>query len=369
MSVVRFVRGGLSVAALLTLAWAPLPAAGEFFGLSVKILDETAPPGGMAQMKFVITEPKPISTGRGGFMYDGGFDRFDGFALTSPNDDAVGVARVLGHEIELAIASPSATYGTTVDYPVLTIAGHVPVSSPLGSSFSFAVDPASFSFLDPAGARYPVELAPGRLTIGQTLSVDDVRPGSADLPAGAVVQIFGTNFTPKTEIRFNEAKIRSQRFINSTRIDVVLGSSARMHGMRVRAKDSRSDIEYYSYQRTTPDGESEDPAFVGVVPVFARGSNAAATIDLAGDPAAIGLQNLEPNTATVTADLLNADGSVLANATIDLGSNCYLVRSITELFHVSYATGLTVRLSGSAPFQAMGIAVDANGYASPIVAR
>jgi len=367
MVLVRFARCSLAVIALLTLAWAPLPAA-VFRGLSIKILDESAPPGGIAQMKMMITEPKPISTGRGGFSYDG-FDSVDGIALISPNDDTFGVARVLAREIELAIVSLSGTYGTTLDYPVLTIAGHVPETTPLGSSFLFTLDPTSFSFLDPAGAQYPMEIAPGQLTIDNTISIDDVRPGSADLAAGSVVQIFGTNFTPKTDIRFGEAKIGSQRFVSPSQIEVVLGSPARMHGMRVRAKGARETVEYFSYQRTARDGESVDPAFVSLVPVFPRGSTTTATIDLAGDIAGLGLQNLGPDTAMVSADLLNADGSVLASATFPLGSNRYLARSIPEMFQVSYGPGLRVQLSASAPIQAMGIAVDARGFASPIVAR
>jgi hypothetical protein len=367
MVLVRFARCSLAVIALLALAWAPLPAA-VFPGLSIKILDESAPPGGIAQMKMMITEPKPISTGRGGFSYDG-FDSVDGIALISPNDDTFGVARVLARDIELAIVSTSATYGTTLDYPVLTIAGHIPETTPLGSSFLFTLDSTSFAFLDPAGAQYPMEIAPGRLTIADTISIDDVRPGSADLPAGAVVQIFGTNFTPKTDIRFSEAKIASRQFVSPRQIDVVLGSPARMHGMRVRAKGAKETVEYFSYQRTAREGESVDPAFLSLVPVFPRGSTTSATIDLSGDVAGLGMQNLGPDTVVVTADLLNADGSVLASASFPLGSNRYLARSIPEVFQVSYGPGLRVQVSASAPIQAMGIAVDARGFATPIVAR
>jgi hypothetical protein len=368
MRVARFVRWSLAVTALFALAWSPLPAAGTFVGLSVKVLNESVPPGGVAQMKVTITEPKPISTGRGDMFY-GGFDMVDGIALISPADDTVGVARVLGHQIELALHSPSGTYGQTLDYPVLTIAGHVPANTPLGSTFLFSLD-ASTLFSDPAGAPYPMELTPGLLTVEKTMSIDDVRPGSADLPAGASVQIFGTNFTPKTEIRLDEVKVRSQRFINANEIDIVLGSTARMHGMHIKAKDSGgTTAEYFAYQRTKRDGESVDPEFVGLIPVFPRRSTISATIDLAGDNAGIGLQNIGDTTATVTAELLNADGTLLSTATLDLGSNRYVTRNVMELFHVAYAPGLTVRLSATAPIQAMGIAVTANRYASPIVAK
>jgi len=368
MRAARFVRWSLAVTALFALAWTPLPAAVPFVGLSIKILDESVPPGGVAQMKVTITEPKPISTGRGDMLYDG-FDMVDGIALISPADDTVGVARVLGHEIELALRSPSGTYGQTLDYPVLTIAGHVPANTPLGSTFLFSLD-ASSLFTDLAGAPYPMELTPGLLTVEKTMSIDDVRPGSADLPAGASVQILGTNFTPKTEIRLDEAKIAEQRFVSPNEIDIVLGSPARMHGMHVKAKTPGGmNASYFSYQRTTRDGESLDPEFVGLVPVFPRRTTINATINLTGDNAGIGLQNIGDTTATITAELLNAHGSLLSTAKFDLGSNRYVARNIMELFHVPYVPGVTVRLSASAPIQAMGIAVNGNIHASPIVAK
>lgn len=369
MRVVRLVRCWFAVAALFTLAWVPLPAAGVFIGLSFKILDESVPPGGVAQMKVTITEPKPISTGRGGMLYDG-FDVVDGIALISPADDTVGIARVMGHEIELALRSPSGTYGTTVDYPVLTIAGHVPATTPLGSSFLFDLDAASLSFLDATGTPYPVEVKPGRLTVAPTISIDDVQPGSADLPAGSVVRILGTNLSPKTEIRLDEVRLASQRFVSANEIDIVLAGPARMHGMHVKAKSPGGlTASYFSYQRTKRDGESLDPLFAGLVPVFPRRSTTAATIDLTGDTAGVGFQNIGATPSTITAELATADGTWLSSATFALGSSRYLVRSITELFHVSYAPGLTVRLTASAPIQAMGVAIDARRYAAPIVAR
>jgi len=293
----------------------------------------------------------------------------DGIALSSPQDDTVGVAKVVGGEVELAIKSPSSTYGTTLDYPVLTIAGHVPATTPLGASFLFGLDPASSLFQDANGIAYPMEIAPGVLSVEPGISIDDVQPGSADLRAGSVVRVFGTNFTRRTEIRFNEAKIAAQRFVNPQEIDVVLGSPARMHGMQVRAKDSRSETEYFSYQRTTRDGESTDPQLAGLVPVFPHRSATAAAIDLAGDNAGLGLQNLAPESAAIEAELIRADGTVLSSASFTVGSNRYVVRSIPELFQFAYAPGLTVRLSSTTPFQAMGIGVDGGRYAAPIPAR
>jgi len=64
-----------------------------FAGVSLKIADEKVPPGGIAQVKLFVTEPRPISTAGGKFALDG-FDAIEGVALMSPGGDAMGVGRV-----------------------------------------------------------------------------------------------------------------------------------------------------------------------------------------------------------------------------------------------------------------------------------
>ena len=66
------------------------PAPGVFPGVSLKIANEQVPPGGIAQVKLFVTEPRPISTAGGRFGFDG-FDSIEGVALMSPGGDAMGV--------------------------------------------------------------------------------------------------------------------------------------------------------------------------------------------------------------------------------------------------------------------------------------
>ena len=47
------------------------------------------------------------------------------------------------------------------------------------------------------------------------------------------------------------------RYLDSTRMQVVLGSAARMHGMRIRAENKDgAKTTYFSYQRTSRQGAS-----------------------------------------------------------------------------------------------------------------
>src|SRR6267142_4916409 len=61
-----------------------------FPGVSLKIGQERVPPGGLAQVKLFVTEPRPISTGFASLDLDG-LSEIVGIALTSPARDTLGV--------------------------------------------------------------------------------------------------------------------------------------------------------------------------------------------------------------------------------------------------------------------------------------
>ena len=357
------------VLAAIVAATTAHPLAQVFTGVSLKVSKEVIPPGGMAQVKVFVTEPKPISTA-GGFLSFDGLEGFDGIAINSPADDTFGVAVVNGGGLAVSIVSKSASFGTGLDYPVLTVAGRVPAFTPLGARFPMTIDPASLRLLDPLGVVYPSEIKDGYVEAARGVSIDDVLPGSADLPAGAVVTVRGTGFVPRTRIQFNGVKLAKTSFIDSTRIDVVLATPARMHGTRVRAVNPNgSKVTYYSYQRTARVDPSAMPVFRDAVPLFPHRSALSAIIDLSGVAAGLALQNIEPSSATVVVRLFGADGALLATTRFVLPANAYLVQEVPELFQMAAPAGAFVRVRASGPVQAMGIAVDAAGTATPLLPR
>src|SRR5690242_5975509 len=61
------------------------------------IPNEAAPPGGLVQMKFMVTEPTPISTGKPILSYDSAtFDGVWGIELFCATGDVNGVALIDG---------------------------------------------------------------------------------------------------------------------------------------------------------------------------------------------------------------------------------------------------------------------------------
>jgi hypothetical protein len=339
-------------------------------GISVKLTNESAAPGGTAQVKLLVTEPQPISTGRGSVRY-GGWDTIDGIALGAGAADAQGVAVVSNGTIEISFDSPSALLGTNTDYPILTIAGHVPSSAPMGATFPVSLDPGSLQIADPSGALEITEAAAGSVSTAPVLSIDDVRPGGALVPAKGIVSIFGTGFGPKTKVTLKNAKVADTRYVSPGQIDVTLAAPARMQGMMVKAVNQSGPSQtYFSYQRTTREGASQHPVLQHAVPLFSQAPAFAADVDLSCDDCGLAVQNPGTVAGQVTAELLLPDETSLGLVTFTVPALKYVVRSIPELFDLSTTpVSARVHVLATTPVLTMGIAVDAAGHASTLRAR
>src|SRR5579872_3144726 len=96
----------VTAATLLAQSGGPGPSGGggstSLKQVSLSIPNESAPPGGMVQMKFMVTEPTPISTGRPIATLDATtFDTVCGIELFNPAGDVNGVALVSPSGIQI----------------------------------------------------------------------------------------------------------------------------------------------------------------------------------------------------------------------------------------------------------------------------
>jgi hypothetical protein len=362
-----------------------IPRTNDGPGLSLRVSEEAAPAGSIVQIKIDVTEPKPISTGRGKIKIKG-VTTVEGIVLMNEGQDTYGLALVDGENLTFAITSPSSLFGTPADYPILGIAGTVANAS-LGTRFPIQLDPAGLGFRDPSGAVYPTEIKDGGVTVANAVTIGNVWPGSSVVPAGGVVHISGANFTPNTRLQLSETSIAEQRFINSQRIDVVLAQTTNMHGLRIRArnddKNDKSESEYFSYQRTSAIGSSNDSTLGKVVPLFAPKSWTTATVDLPRrasgrqravrpgpgpssgsggsiQSAGFALQNLQSSTASVSVELLDSSGNPYAINTVSIGPDRYLVREIGEVFG-SVAWPSAFRIRSNVPIQVLGLVTERSG--------
>jgi hypothetical protein len=329
-------------------------------GLSVKVSQETAPPGGMVQMKVRTTEGKPISTGKAFFSFRG-LASVDGISLVSPSDDAVGVAVVDGTDVAVSLVSSSSAF-VTGEYPLLTVTGRVPVDARMGATFPMVLHQATLQLVDALGVAYVTEAKSGQLVSAPSIAIHDVVPGSATLPAGSVVTIHGSMFQRSTRIRFNDfndTELAQVRYVSPSRMDVVLANRTQMHGMEIEARNTDGfRSTYFSYQRATRSETSKDPNMRGIVPLFRHQTMQNATLHLSGATTGIALQNLGATDTSVVAELFTASGHPVATAVLNVPSNQYIVRGTPEIFGVPPPAIATVRLASVTPVHVLGISID-----------
>jgi len=363
----RFKTGRFAAAAFALLLIPAALRASLPLGVSLKVSSEIAPPGGIAQMKVKVTEPRPISTGR--MFFHTSLD-FAGIAVMSPDNDTYGVAQIDGSQLRFAVQSPAGTFGTNSDYPIFTVALRVPAAASIGSISPVSIGGGGLLFTSPTGTVYPTEMKDGSVTVAHGISIDDVNPGSADLEAGSVVSIVGRGFCPTTRVKFDNAALSAVRYVDPTHMQVVLMSATRMHGQRIRAENiDGSKTTYFSYQRTTRKGASAVAALQNTVPLFPLRLATQASIDLPGVLSGVALQNISDDRVVVELDLLSPEGQTLATRIKAIPPKRFKVKEVSELFGLTYGPSFAVRVRASAPIQAMGISVDPSGSASPIVPR
>ena len=273
--------------------------------LSLKVSDETAPPGGVAQIRLMVTDPKPIVTGFASM--DFGSDIFDGvrgIAVHSPDGLAYGAATYAGGKLTLDLRSLRGTLGTTLDYPIVTIAVGIRADAPVGAvaSVNATLNPATWRGL--LGTTYAPEIKAGSVTVGGTASITNVVPGGGVISAGQSFSILGLGFDSKTTVKLNDTVKYATTFVSAQRIDITPETSFKLDGTQIKLKTKAGEqVTYYSYFRGTRVDTGATSAAARAVPLFlgdtAREALVAWAAPLAGQVNALALQNQQTVPATV----------------------------------------------------------------------
>lgn len=359
----------LAIGVLVLTAGVALQAQVAVTGVSLKVSNETVPPGGLAQAKVFVTEPTPISTADASFGFNGA-DSIAGIAVMSPAGDAMGVAVVRGSQLTISVLSPSATLGMDPDYPVLTIAGRVAAATPIGTRFALEMDPASLQFTDASGVVYPASVAAGSLLVAPNVNVDDVLPGSSDAATGDEVTVVGRGFVPSTKVKIKEILLSDVTYVDASHMLVTVAQTTHMHGAGILVVNrDGTQTKYFSYQRTMPQAWSLNPTLHDAVPVFPDIEVTTALVDVRGQSTGLAIQNRQAAGVVVSAELLDESGGRIGVASVEVQPGYYLLLELSELFGMPYSSSQTVRVRSASPVQVMGVAVDAAGRASPIPTR
>jgi len=354
-------RYGIAMLAAGSLAYAQTPA-------TVRVSSETVPPGGMAQAKVLLTSPQPIPGG--GSHFTGTLSTADGISLFSSTGDVYGTAVQNGSDVYVQFVSPKGTFGTSVeDYPVMTVTFGVPATALPGQQSLLTLDPSTV-WQTALGTPLSIEIKPGTLTIGGSVSIANVVPGGGRWPAGTVVRILGMGFTPKTQVQLKSAQASSIVYVSPTEMRMTLKNDTPMDGVEVSVKNPDGSTDsYFSYLRGVPVGVSANPLIASAVPIFSTNTTTAATLGplilpQVGSQYAVGLalQNPGAVTANITLTLAGAPA-----VTIALAPGQKISRELGEWFGVPVASGASVQVASDVPVQVLGmLGNSADGSVMPI---
>lgn len=370
---VRNTRFAMRLAGAACLLPALLPAQ---LPTTIRMSSEVSPPGGLVQMKVLLTSPQPILSGTTKADMDGPFfDDIEGIALFSPTGDVAGAAVVNGFSVSTQFTSPNGTFGSSLDYPVMTVAIRVSANAIPGQTVPITLNPLSNWSALTGGLT--LELKPGSATVGGSLAITNVVPGGGFLPAGTTVSIQGVGFSPKTQIKCKELKLDTVRFVSSNEIQIRLKTAAFMDGVQILAQNpDKSQVEYFSYLRGVPVGASTDPLLAKTVPVFSTNTAVEVVMYPTVSPinpafvTGLAIQNPALSASDVRLELYNPDHSVAARARVQLQPGTRMTRTLAEWFGVTPVFGSLVHLVSSQPAQLLGLLGDVpHGTVQPVVLR
>src|SRR5215469_10547825 len=234
--------------------------------ISLHIPDESAPPGGTVQMKILVTEPSPVSSGGPRFAEFSG-ELVTGIQLFNPTGDVNGVAMMGSSMVSVAYVSSTGTQGS--DYPIMTVALQLPANLSVGTKLPFSLDSSSTWTLGLLGTATMKPIAPATITVGGSISVTNVIPGGGLQPAGTVIHIQGMGFQPGTQVQLSDIKASSIAVASPGDIEIVLAEPTQMTGKKIQVTNpDGSQDTYFSYMRGIPLGQSTQPLLASAVPIF-----------------------------------------------------------------------------------------------------
>ena len=349
-------------------------AAAQVPVVELRVVDEVIPAGQTVQIKLEVTEPSPISGGKGRMRLSSqALTTIRGISGFSPNGDLSGTALRFGSFLDVRCISPSLSWGLQPDYPILVIAADVSDTLPTGTQVPLSLLPNASLFFNTQGQPYPQTVDQGTLTVGGSLSVSNVDPGGGLLAAGTVVRVTGSGFDPDFRLRVNEISVNNIRRINSGEINFTLGQAADLTGVRIRVENGQGDrVEYYSYLRPIYEAPSSVPLLTAVTPIFPTKSWVNALFAVAQDPkflTGVALQNPNATTSAIGVELYSATGVKIGSAAFNLASRHAIARELSEWLGAQ-PNGSWVRVTANPAVQMTGMRIDASSSSvSPVPAR
>lgn len=268
----------------------------------VRTLSERVPAGGTVQVKYLLTQPRPITTTGPTRLMTYDF-AVDGVSAFSPMGDTAGAALMQSGSLSVSIISPNSDFGTNLDYPFLTVALTIPPTTLKGSTFSLGMADATFQ--TPSGPLTLVDSKPGVLTIGGSVSIYGVTPGGGTWAAGTVIRVAGTGFVPGTKLT-TKMRTTNAVYVSATEMRFSLLEATTLDTQPITAGNpDGSLVTFYSYLRGVPVYRPSLSLLRKTDPIFQAQTHGVATVGPIGNLTpgqftALAIQNPTPGPVVVT---------------------------------------------------------------------
>jgi hypothetical protein len=239
---------------------------------SVVVSNETVPPGGTVQLKFLLSKPALITAGGLSIDLDPTMFAFVTTATAfSANGDAYGFAQITGLHVVVQFGSLTGGVGQLPGVPMVVVTATALATVSAGQTASVTADPTGSTWTDPQGNIYSVSVSPGKVTIGGTLSIANVSPGGGLLAKGAVIEIDGTGFSSATTASIDGASVASVQFSSPQKMLLTLGGPTELTGKRVRViNPDGSEVDAFPFIPGVPVSDPGRPLDGGIPILPAR---------------------------------------------------------------------------------------------------
>ena len=334
--------------------------------IEVRSLSEAVPAGGTVQAKFLLTQPRPITSTGASFLLGG--MSVAGVAISNPLGDCAGAAVVNNGALYIAVISPQSDFGTNLDYPFLTITMRIPSTIAAGTSMPLSFP--DFTAQSPAGPLLFSAPKPGTLTFSGSVSVDGVFPGGGVQPAGAVISVRGTGFNTGTRIA-TKMRISNPVYISPNEMRFTLQQAATMDQQPIHVTNpDGSQVTFYSYLRGTLSQPPSRVILQHTDPIFQTLTHGVATVGplpaaTAGRFTAVAVQNPTAGPVVVTFQLQRT-GAV---STVMLPAGGRVMDDVAALLGgIAVAAGDEINITATSGVQILGLYADENaGTVTPFL--
>ncbi len=316
--------------------------------IELRVASATVPAGGTLEFQLAPTTPKPIVKGRQGASFTTGvfaapvpaasiLGALQGGSLFSPGGDASGFALPSGNSVQVSFNSTQSLLGTSLDTPPLVLLFPVKATATAGQTENLTLDPKIADWVDPTtGQNYAVTLTSGVMTVGGTLSIASISPGSGTVSAGKKIVIRGTGFVAGLTVKLSvDAKASTITVVSTSEVDITLDTTVNLTGAAITLTNpNREAATFYSFQKYASQSASKHALLKLALPMFSTLTYTSAFFHpvLSGSTfSGIALQNTGTANASIQLQLSSSSG-VLGTTSITVSAGRYVVRDVSELF-------------------------------------